>query len=173
MVDGLNRPCQLPAILATAINSIFEKVLQGFGHRARPGLGRILDEACAKRVECKFNSLRRVAIEKRDAVTDHVIEQLRIGLARRQRLNYLIAHSERHNRRYVACEQRSPSDIWIVVVRLQQGELATIKTVSVSRVGVTRDEQQQINRVFAIGLMAIAPCKNFEHRLSWQRGNGD
>jgi len=38
------------------------------------GLGRILDEACAKRVECKFNSLRRVAIEKRDAVADHVIE---------------------------------------------------------------------------------------------------
>jgi len=36
MLDGLNRPCQLPAILATFINSIFEKVFQGFGHRAGP-----------------------------------------------------------------------------------------------------------------------------------------
>ena len=44
------------------------------GHRVRPDLGRILDKARAKRVECKFNSLWRVAIEKRDAVADHVIE---------------------------------------------------------------------------------------------------
>lgn len=70
-----------------------------------------------------------------------VIEQLRIALARRQRLDYLIAHSERPNHRNVACEQSNPSDIRVAVIRLQQRELVTIKTVSVSGVGVTRDKQ--------------------------------